>query len=262
MHFEAGAASDTGQLRTHNEDAFVCNTRLGLFAVCDGMGGESAGEVASNLAVETMLTKLTSDEEDTSEDLRGFLPSTRRLESAVLLCNQVVYEESQANSQRKGMGTTVVTAWVEDYIACLGHVGDSRAYLWRNDHLEQLTSDHSLVQEKVRAGLLTPEEGLNSSEQNIVTRALGRKAEVEVDLAEVPLMAGDYLLLCSDGVTGMVSDSIMADTIVTLQEPQEICDQLVDLANRNGGVDNITVVLVRVLNDRLWRRLWRSLWSR
>jgi len=259
MRLRVGACSDKGRVRSINEDAYACDPSKGLFVVCDGMGGEAAGEVASQLAIETIVHAInnpdsTTASEDTTES--GFHRTTRRLASAIKLSNQAIYEESQKNAERAGMGTTVVGTWVHNGVASLAHVGDSRAYLWRQGSFEQLTRDHSLVEEQVKAGLLTREQSLHSKQQNILLRALGREEEAEVELAELPLLARDYLVLCSDGLTRMVDDATLADTIATLKDPQKICDSLVALANQNGGEDNITVVVVQVCADSLWQRLW------
>ena len=260
MRLQVGACSDKGRVRSINEDSYACDPSKGLFVVCDGMGGEAAGEVASRLAIDTIVRAVndpdsTAASEATSTE-SGFHRTTRQLESAIKLSNQVIYEESQKNPARAGMGTTVVGTWIHDTVASLAHVGDSRAYLWRRGSFEQLTRDHSLVEEQVRAGLLTREQSLRSSQQNILLRALGREGQVEVDVTELPLLADDYLVLCSDGLTRMVDDATLAKTIATLREPQEICASLVALANEHGGEDNITVVVARVCADRLWRRLW------
>ena len=168
----------------------------------------------------------------------------------------MIYEQAQADARQTGMGTTLVGVWIADHIASLAHVGDSRAYLWHDHHLEALTRDHSLVEAQVDAGLLTREESRRSPEQNVLLRVLGREPEVEVDLAEVPVQPGDYLLLCSDGLTRMVDDAGIADAIATLRGPQRICDHLVAVANTRGGPDNVTVVVVEIV-DSWWRR-WRS----
>ncbi len=261
MRLRVGARTDKGQVRSLNEDACVCETPLGLFVVCDGMGGEAAGEVASRMAIETLLSQLNGSDDwprDPQDSVAaGFRPPTRQLAAAVQLANRAVFDESRRNTERAGMGTTVVAAWLHDNLASLAHVGDSRAYLWRNGQLEQLTLDHSLVEEQVRAGLLTREQSLAGGPRNVLLRALGREATVEVELAEVPLMPGDYLLLCSDGLTGMVADEEITARVARLRHPQEISSSLVSLANQNGGADNITVVVVQVLPDPFWRRLWR-----
>jgi PPM family protein phosphatase len=260
MRLTVGSRSDTGKVRTLNEDAVACDPRLGLIVVCDGMGGEAAGEVASQLAVETIVADLGRDGANLDPGLsagsEGFFSRTRRLGSAVKHANDIIFQDSRSNFDRAGMGSTIVSAWIGDNIVSLAHVGDSRAYLWRNRQLQQLTRDHSLVERKVQAGLLTRAESLVSTERNILLRALGREPEVEIELAEVPLITGDCLLLCTDGLTGMVADERMAETIGSLAAPQEICDHLVALANLNGGQDNITVAVAKLTRENFWRRFF------
>lgn len=258
MRLIVGSRSDTGRVRSINEDAVACDPRLGLIVVCDGMGGEAAGEVASQLAVETIVADLSKDGANpaTGTGYEGFFPRTRRLGLAVQHANDVIFQDSRKHVDRAGMGSTIVSAWIGDNVASLAHVGDSRAYLWRNRQLQQLTCDHSLVERKVQAGLLTRAESLVSTEKNILLRALGRDPEVEIELAEVPLITGDCLLLCTDGLTGMVEDERMAETIAALATPQEICDRLVALANHKGGQDNITVAVAKLTRVNFWRRLF------
>jgi serine/threonine protein phosphatase PrpC len=261
MRMQAAGCTDTGRVRRHNEDAFSCDPRLGLFVVCDGMGGESAGEVASRIAVDTIVAQFNGDSprgNAAERDARGFSVWTSRLETALLAGNRAIFEASQENSEQAGMGSTVVSAWIAHNVASIAHVGDSRAYLGRAGRLEQITEDHSLVEEQVKAGLMTREESLTAQHRNILTRALGRAANIPVDLTEVPLRSGDLLLLCTDGVTQMVSDEMLAHTIFTLQQPQRICEEVIRLANSNGGIDNSTVVVVKVEPETLWRRLWKS----
>jgi PPM family protein phosphatase len=245
MRLRVGAATDTGRVRELNEDAFVSNAEDGLFVVCDGMGGAPAGEVASQMAVDAIVRELHEPSCEplapSTVDEQAYLPRTGRLAAAVRRSNQCIYDGSCSDPRRAGMGTTVVGAWVREHIASVAHVGDSRAYLWHNDRLEALTRDHSLL------------------DTNVLVRALGREPEVDVELAEVPLQPGDYLLLCSDGLTRMVPDSVLAEAILDLRDPQRICDYLIEAANGNGGADNITVVVVEVA-DTWWRRLvngWR-----
>lgn len=264
MRLRVGAATDTGRVRDLNEDAHMVWAEQGLFVVCDGMGGCPAGEVASQMAVETILERLNETAQETAafpaEDERRYLVQTSRLAEAVYRSNQFIYSQAQKDPSQAEMGTTIVGAWITQHIASVAHVGDSRAYLWRNDHLEPLTRDHSLVEAQVRAGLLDREKSLQSDQQNILLRVLGREPEVEVELNEVPVQPGDYLLLCSDGLTRMVPESTLAYAIFQLRDPQRICDYLVAAANRNGGADNITVVVVEVIGS--WRtRLWNH-WRR
>ena len=262
MRLRWGAATDIGRVRALNEDSFALLPDQGLFVVCDGMGGEAAGEVASQLAVDTILTELEGASPDpaaaAAED--GYLPRTSRLAEAVRRSNEFIYDQAQKDTAAAGMGTTVVGVWIADNVASLAHVGDSRVYLWREGELERLTTDHSLVEAQVQAGLITREEAQRSAEQNIVLRALGREPQVEVELNEVPILTGNYLLLCSDGLTRMVEDPAIADTIARVRDPRRICDVLIEDANRNGGADNITVIVVEV-EGNWWRRLWNR-WAR
>lgn len=258
MRLRVGAATDTGRVRQLNEDAYASRAELGLFVVCDGMGGAASGEVASRLAVQSVVDHLNGAEPESAGSdpavAAGYRPRTIRLADAVRRANQSVYDHAQQDARHAGMGTTLVSAWIADGIASLAHVGDSRAYLWRNDELEPLTQDHSLVDAQVRAGLLTREESLQAEQQNVLLRALGLEPEVEVDLSEVAVRAGDYLLLCSDGLTRMVPEPALAEAVSRLREPQRICDELIETANRNGGVDNIAVVVVEV-RAGWWQRL-------
>lgn len=263
MRLRVGARTDVGRVRTLNEDQYVLRTKQGLFLVCDGMGGAPAGEVASQLAADIIVDRLGTagkGSEETSENGRSYLPRTNRLADAVRWSNQVIYDQGQVDPRRAEMGTTVVSAWVEHYIASVAHVGDSRAYLWHDNQLEPLTCDHSLVEAQLRAGILDREGTLQSDEQNILLRVLGGAPDVDVELNEVPVQPGDFLLLCSDGLTRMVPDATLAETIRRLRDPQRICDSLIDAANGNGGRDNITVVVVEIA-ESWWRRL-SNRWSR
>jgi serine/threonine protein phosphatase PrpC len=261
MRLRVGAGTDTGRVRTLNEDVYVLREDRGLFIVCDGMGGAPAGEVASQLAATAILERLDLREDvDACADCAGdYLPWTNRLADAVRQSNQLIYHHGQTDRRRAEMGTTVVGAWLNHHVASVAHVGDSRAYLWHDNGLQLLTSDHSLVEAQVRAGVLDRERSLESKDQNVLLRVLGGAPDVDVDLHEVPVRPGDYLLLCSDGLTRTVPDSALAEAIVRWRAPQRICDQLIDAANRNGGPDNITVVVVEVV-ESWWRRLasrWR-----
>ncbi len=279
MRLRVGAATDTGRVRTLNEDVYVLRTDRGLFMVCDGMGGAPAGEVASQLAADVILERLDmaqgsgaqgsgrrapehgdpDDADECSENTRCYLPRTNQLAEALRRSNQVIYDHGQSDRRRCDMGTTVVGAWMNDYVASVAHVGDSRAYLWHDNDLERLTCDHSLVEEQIRAGILDRAQSLEADEQSMLLRVLGGAPDVDVELREVPVQPGDYLLLCTDGLTRMVPDATLAEAIERLRVPQRICDDLIAAANRNGGADNITVVVVEVVQSR-WRRL-AGLWS-
>jgi serine/threonine protein phosphatase PrpC len=239
MRLRVGAGTDIGRVRDLNEDAYVLRAHDGLFVVCDGMGGAPAGEVASQMAIDSILRQLNGTEQAHSRTATAtqqpFLPHTRRLADAVRRSNELIYEQAQKQPAQAGMGTTVVGAWIRQHIAGVAHVGDSRAYLWHDQTLEPLTRDHSL----------------SEAHANVLLRVLGREPEVDVDLKEVPVRAGDYVLLCSDGLTRMVPEHVMAEAIDRFRNPQWICDYLIAAANSNGGADNITVVVVEVAG-RWW----------
>jgi len=226
----------------------------GLFVVCDGMGGAPAGEVASQLAIEAIVRELNGHENDSAPESSPFLPHTTRLVDAVRQSNEFIYGQAQKDPRQAGMGTTVVGAWIREQIAGVAHVGDSRAYLWHNDRLEPLTRDHSLMEAHIEAGLADEGRSLPLEQQNVLVRVLGREPAVAVDVTEVPVQSGDYVLLCSDGLTRMVPEAELAKAIQTFQEPQQICDHLIAAANQNGGADNITVVVVEVTGG-WWHRL-------
>ena len=249
MRLRAGVASDVGKVRQINEDSYLSEADRGLFVVCDGMGGAASGEVASRIAVQTIAQRLAEppngDEPGTGE--HHFLPQTFRFAQAVRLANRAIFDQARVHAGQAGMGTTMVGIWLDQYIASVAHVGDSRAYLFHDDQLERVTKDHSLVEAQVQAGLLNREQSLKSEHQNILLRALGRDASVEVELGEVPMQAGDALLLCSDGLTRTVSEEAMAAALAAGRgDPQGVCDRLVAAANANGGPDNITVIVVEI----------------
>jgi PPM family protein phosphatase len=261
---DVGARTDIGRVRENNEDAYRVDTPIGLFVVSDGMGGEAHGEVASALTVETVVEHCRASLDDPSTPLFGenwpeLSPRTNRLASAVFLANRRIYEDAQRNPSHYGMGATVVAAWAEDQRLSISHVGDSRAYLLRSGALEQLTADHSLVAEQVRQGLLTPQQAESSELQNVLTRALGPHEEIGIDADEHVLHPGDTVLLCTDGVSRMVTNEEIASALMTSTTAQEAADRLIDLANENGGVDNSTAVVVRCQgsHDGLFDKLKR-----
>jgi len=243
MRLRVGARTDVGRVRHVNEDVYLLRARQGLFVVCDGIGGGPSGELASRVAGDAIVARLTEADADvqTAHARSGYLPRTSMLADAVRRSNECVYDHARQDRSLAGMGTTVVSAWIAEHVASIAHVGDSRAYLCYQDRLVPLTCDHSLASANA-----------NGDEAGLV-RALGREPDVDVDLTEVPVRRGDYLVLCSDGLTRMVPESALADVIHELREPQRICDRLVDLANGNGGVDNITVVVVEVMGS-WWQR--------
>ena len=223
----------TGRKRRHNEDAFVL--RPPLFAVADGMGGAQAGEIASRIATEALM----------SEDTDG--GGVERVVGLVQSANRRVYERSREDSAVSGMGTTMTVALVEDGNVTIGHVGDSRAYLIRDGRLAQLTEDHSLVQELIRSGKLTPEEAEHHPQRSVITRALGTDPDVDVDTYTVEPQPDDVFLLCSDGLTSMVGDDVILRIVEEHRtDLDEAARQLVASANKGGGEDNITVVFFAI----------------
>jgi protein phosphatase len=225
---------------------------LQLYVLSDGMGGEAHGEVASQLAVQTVLTHCRQGENSRTTPIFGesspdVSEKTNRLASAIHLANRKVFETAASNPEQQGMGATLVAAWIDGPRLSIAHVGDSRAYLLRAGSMDQLTADHSLVAEKVRVGILTPQEADASELQSVLTRAVGTNSSVEVDTDEQALLVGDVVLLCSDGLTRMVTDPEIASLLLTSTSAQESADRLVDLANDNGGVDNATVIVLRVV---------------
>jgi PPM family protein phosphatase len=262
MRLRVGAGTHTGRVRALNEDAYMLRADEGLFVVCDGMGGAPAGEVASQMAVDAILRELgaTAPASTSQADERGYLPHTNRLAAVVRRSNEVIYDQAQKDPRQAGMGTTVVGAWIRQQVVSVAHVGDSRAYLWHDERLEALTRDHSLGEAQIAAGLIEDVRRLPVEHQNALVRVLGREPDVEVDVREVPVQPGDYVLLCSDGLTRMVPEYLMAQAFHEFQDPQRICDFLIAAANNNGGADNITVVVVEVTGG--WWRHFVNRWTR
>ena len=235
MRFAEGHRTDVGRGRPENEDNLLVDREHGLYAVADGMGGHRAGEVASATAIETLK--------------EAFLGG-QRLDQAVVSANAAVFAKGADDPALQGMGTTITAIALEgDRTALFGHVGDSRAYLMRDGTVTQVTADHSLVEQLVREGRLTPEEAQHHPQRAIITRALGVDAQVEVDTYRVELKAGDRFLICSDGLTNMLSDDTIGQTLRRHADPQQAADTLVDMANQAGGDDNITVVILDALSD-------------
>jgi PPM family protein phosphatase len=251
VQIASGGVTNVGRVRTNNEDCFRIVEPMNLFVLSDGMGGEAHGEIASALAVESVVKHCQETEADPALTIFGDMPSgwsekTRRLSSAAHLANKTIYDSAQAHPEQRGMGATLTAAWIDGSILSIAHVGDSRAYLLRGGTLQQLTNDHSLVAEQVRRGILTPLEAERSEMQSVLLRALGAHPEIEVDSEEHELFGSDVLLLCSDGLTRMVTEPEIAGTLQAELDPAKASERLVELANEQGGVDNVTVVVIRV----------------
>lgn len=233
MRTRVGATTDIGQVREGNEDAILINDPL--YAVADGMGGHRGGEVASNLALQTV--------EQMFAERQGTL--TEQVERA----NRAVFERSQSDRDVSGMGTTLTAALIEGGAVRLAHVGDSRAYLFRGGKLQLLTEDHTLVHRMVVEGEITETEAENHPHRSVLTRALGVEGDVRVDETNVAVQEGDRLLLCTDGLTGMLSEDQIESILQDVRDPQEAVDRLVREANRAGGIDNITAVIIDFTED-------------
>ena len=251
MRIASGGLTDVGRVRTNNEDCFQIVKPLELYVLSDGMGGEAHGEVASAMAVETVVKHCLEAEANPAapffgQPQRNWSERTKRLSSAVYLANREIFESAKQNAERRGMGATLTAAWIDGSRLSIAHVGDSRAYLLRGGALQQLTNDHSLVAEQVRKGILTPAEAEQSEMQSVLTRALGSQAQVEIDAEELGLFKGDLVLLCSDGLTRMVTEPEIAGTLQAETDPERAAAKLVALANENGGADNVTVLVIRL----------------
>jgi serine/threonine protein phosphatase PrpC len=239
VHYLAAAVTDRGRKRPSNEDAFGFSVEDGVFVVCDGMGGAAAGEIASSLAVDEMLRLLSGR----GQDPHAPLPDAA--EQAILAANDAIFSRAQRNHRLSGMGTTLVALAVEERRVWVLNIGDSRGYRLRSGHLEQLTLDHSLVEEQVRMGRMTRSEALRSPLRNVITRALGTQGRVTPDIFELEADPGDLFLLCSDGLTRELSDAEIESLLSHGSSLEELCARLVNAAKKAGGHDNITCVLVR-----------------
>ena len=241
-----------GLCRAHNEDSSMTDASKSLVILADGMGGYKAGEVASALAVTEVLhgvseglKKLKPGKIDGNS---GFTMGSLLLKETIIEANSLIYNTAKVDEQYTGMGTTIVTALYHNNMMSIAHVGDSRLYRLRNNKLEQITADHSLIQELINRGLYTPEEARANTPKNLVTRAMGIDAEVEVDITEEIVMKDDIYLLCSDGLNDMVVDEEIHLTLSKCSANlAQAAEELIDSANKNGGKDNTSVILVRVL---------------
>ncbi len=263
---DIGARTDVGRVRGNNEDNYKVVPELNLFILSDGMGGEAHGEVASKMAVEGIATHVQEAIKNPKTPAFGpprpeLTETTNRLISAVTLANQMILDTAEKDPTHTGMGATVVAFRLNGERVSIAHVGDSRLYLLRNTEMQQLTEDHSLVAEQVRRGILSQAQAEESKMQSVLLRALGVEREVEVAADEQLLLDGDTLLLCTDGLTRMVTDTEIAATLLQYPQMQQAVDKLVQMACENGGHDNVTVVGVRVSmkSDRFFARIWQWL---
>ena len=243
--------TDTGRVREHNEEAIGSNSDIGLMVLADGMGGYNAGEVASGMAVQIVTDLATEavhrEELNNIDPHSGLMRQSIILRDAVFRSNKIIYQTAQTQTHCEGMGTTIVACMFYDNKVSIAHVGDSRAYRLRSGTLEQITLDHSLLQELVDRGFYSQEEAQRSTNRNYVTRALGVEPTVDVEVHEHDVLPGDIYLLCSDGLPDMVEDDDIHLTISTFNASLEVVgQQLIDLANDHGGRDNVSVMLAQV----------------
>ena len=249
MQFIVHGKTDQGLVRKENEDAFCIEKDVGLLAIADGMGGHASGEVASKMAIEILRESVKKEGE----------PLPDRLSSGVKLANRAIYEAAQSQSQLNGMGTTLTALQLNGNRLSIVHVGDSRAYLIRGGVIEQITDDHTIVSEQVARGMLTREEAARSGMRNILSRALGIAPEVDMDMEEITVSEGDRLVLCSDGLSELISDDEILSEVRSNRRPDLACNELVNLANQRGGNDNITVIVVHLRGENLFFRLLKIL---
>jgi len=273
---EVAGKTDIGCVRANNEDNFGYDSRYGIFVVCDGMGGQAAGEVASKMGVDVLLEYFRQEAQSSESAVDGqpaaapgtsvpvaggepptqalstsVSPGARSLAHAIDLANRKIHEAGQSQNGRSGMGSTIVAALVRGNSLAIGHVGDSRIYLLRHGQIEQLTEDHSLVMEQVRLGLITREQAEQSEMQHVILRALGSEESVEADTEDLLAVPGDVLLMTSDGLTRHVRDEEILKIVTASSSLEKACAALIQAAKDGGGDDNITCLLLKIV-ERPW----------
>jgi serine/threonine protein phosphatase PrpC len=260
---QVAGKTDVGLVRANNEDNLGFDTSCGVYIVCDGMGGQAAGERASKIAVDTVMTYFRQKRREGGEVVgRVFERLSERanaLAQAIQIANQNIHEEARRDPRYTGMGSTIVAIAIERDEFSVAHVGDSRAYLLRGGVIQQLTNDHSLVMEQVRRGLMTMEDAEKSTIQNVIVRSLGAEESVEPDLADHELLAGDTLLMCSDGLCHFVHDDVISDVLAASSSPDKACEELIQAAKGANSNDNITCLVLHAdepsWSDRMLGRL-------
>lgn len=254
MHISAFGLTDVGQKRDHNEDYFLVEPDIGLYVVCDGMGGHAAGEVAAEHAANTVKRVITDNKAVIDDFKKKDTPETREkiaqlVENAVQTACSEIYNMATADSGKAGMGTTLEMLLVAGGKGIMGHVGDSRLYMVRQGQIHQLSEDHSYVTEMIKRGKMTREQARTSPYANVITRAVGIQESIQVDTLLFDILAGDTFLLCSDGLYGYTEDPNELAEMLQGDEIEDIAQSLVDLANQRGGKDNVTTLLVRAVGD-------------
>jgi protein phosphatase len=260
----AHGKTDKGLIREENEDVFCIEGDYGFLAVADGMGGYASGEVASKMAIDIIRDSLRNEEKPFTEEYDPrYSGPTNRMISGIRLANKAIYDASRSQSQLNGMGTTIAAVMLSGNRLSIAHVGDSRIYLLRGGNIEQITDDHTVVSEQVERGLMTKEEAADSPMRHILTRALGAAPEVKMDIDELTVSDGDKFVLCSDGLSELVSNEEILFTVLSSTHLDIACDQLIKMANERGGSDNITVIVASVPKEGLlprFLRILRFLW--
>ena len=248
MKVKSYSISDRGRVRNRNEDAYLADDKARLYIVADGMGGHVGGDLASRMAVECIReVVLEYDRAHRSKENSKYgMEAELKLTDALKQANDQIFHESSDRPEYRGMGTTTTSILVQDDTATIAHVGDSRAYLMRDGEIRQITEDHSWVNEQVKAGFITSEEARTHRLKNVITRSLGHEPDVMVDIVRLDLKEDDSYLICTDGLSNMVTDAEIREAVAG-HEPDEALKTLVDLANERGGYDNITAVLIKVL---------------
>jgi serine/threonine protein phosphatase PrpC len=282
---EVAGKTDVGCVRANNEDNFGYDSRYGIFVVCDGMGGQAAGEVASKMGVDILLeyfrayarpeaaagnsqpaanpgtTQKRAAEQETTQLPVATSIDAASLATAIRLANRKIYEAGRHESDRSGMGSTIVAALVRGNSLAIAHVGDSRIYLIRHGEIQQLTQDHSLVAEQVRLGYITREQAEKSELQNVILRALGSEEEVQADIEDLLAVSGDLLLMTSDGLTRHVPDQEIYNIVTSSPTLERACAALIQAAKDRGGDDNITCLLLKMVERPWYKNIFNKLFS-
>jgi protein phosphatase len=256
---EAAGKTDIGSVRKNNEDSLGWDQRLGVYVVCDGMGGAQAGEIASKMGVDLLLDYFRQGKESGVYPAFGELPGDvslagKQLASAIQRANTAIFEAGEAKQSQHGMGTTIVAVLLQDNFMTVAHAGDSRLYRLRDGSIEQLTQDHSLVAEQVRRGLITAEQAEQSDLQNIIIRALGSEEKVEPDVQDLIALRDDIYLLATDGLTKLVKPDSMKNILETSRSLDAACEDLIKAAKDKGGDDNITCLLLRIVEEHWYQK--------
>ncbi len=250
MKVMSAGLTDVGRKRNHNEDSFLIDEELQLYVVADGMGGHAGGGTASRIAVETIDRELRHSRDGGDNPFKGETnlqdsPLPEFLRNSVERACMEIFKAAQDDPRLNGMGTTVISLLVRGNHALFAHVGDSRAYLVRGDLIQQISEDHSLVNEQIKAGMITPEEAKHSRYKNIITRSVGFEEEVQVDVMGLLTEPNDHFILCSDGLANLVDDKEIRETIMSVSDLKDAPKRLIEMANERGGDDNITVIVVK-----------------